>query len=65
MRKWLRHVESLTKILKRYGDKDSLRQLSELRKKLGDMLGAVGLNEKGRDKMRESLMIIFACSCGC
>jgi hypothetical protein len=52
VRKWLRSVDSLTNILRRYGDDDSLQVLRDQRKTLGDVLGALGLDEKGRDKMR-------------
>src|SRR5262245_35169945 len=52
IRAWTRRVNSLTRILNRYADKDSLQQLSEQRQKLGDALDALGLDQKGRDKMR-------------
>lgn len=52
VRRWTNGVNKLTKILQRYGDKDSLQQLSEQRERLGDMLSAMGLDDKGRDKMR-------------
>jgi chorismate-pyruvate lyase len=52
IRKWLRSVDSLTNILHHYGDDDTLQALWDQRKTLGDVLGALGLDEKGRDKMR-------------
>jgi hypothetical protein len=52
VRKWLRNVDSLTNILRRYGDSESLQALRDQRKTLGDVLGALRLDEKGRDKMR-------------
>jgi hypothetical protein len=57
VRCWTNGVNKLTKILLRYCDKDSLQQLSEQRERLGDMLGAMGLDDKGRDKMRTSIFL--------
>lgn len=42
----------MTRILRRYRDQDSLKQLEEQRRRLGDILAGLGLDEKGRDKMR-------------
>jgi len=58
VRNWLKNVDALTKLLKRYGDKESIQLLSEQREKLGDMLDAMGLDSKGRNKLRPSIRII-------
>jgi hypothetical protein len=42
-RAWLRHVNSLTAILKRRGDQDSLAMLLDQRVRLQEMLAAMGL----------------------
>jgi hypothetical protein len=52
MRQWLTGVDRLTKILRRYKDKEAIDQLKAQRKRLGDLLAGLGLDEKGRDKMR-------------
>lgn len=57
IRKWLQLVDSLTKILTRYRDKDSLQQLQNQQKTLGDVLGALGLDEKGRDKTHAWILL--------
>jgi peptidyl-tRNA hydrolase len=56
IRTWLRDVEGLTKILVRYGDQESLQQLSEKRDTLRDLLQGLGVDVKDGNKLRESTM---------
>jgi peptidyl-tRNA hydrolase len=56
IRMWLRDVEGLTKILVRYGDQESLQQLSEKRDTLRDLLQGLGVDVKDGNKLRESTM---------
>ena len=51
---WFKSVEALHTILLRYGDDESVTELEERRRTLGDMLDAMGLDGNGRDKMRTS-----------
>jgi chorismate-pyruvate lyase len=60
VRSWLRNVDALTKILNRYRDKESLQQLTQQRQTLGDLLDALGLDGKGRDKTRMCLFSILS-----
>ncbi|KAG2747793.1 hypothetical protein P692DRAFT_201716179 [Suillus brevipes Sb2] len=52
IRTWLRDVEGLTKILVRYGDQESLQQLSEKRDTLRDLLQGLGVDVKDGNKLR-------------
>lgn len=52
MRSWLSNSEALSKILKRFWDKDSVATLDLQRQKLGDIMDALGMDAKGRDKTR-------------
>ena len=57
IRTWLSKVEAFTKLLKRYGDRTSVDLLEEKRRTLGDMLDALGLDSKGRDKQRAHFLL--------
>jgi hypothetical protein len=52
IRAWSSKLSTLTKILTRYADKDSLEQLLEQRERLVGVLDAMGLDPKGHDKIR-------------
>ena len=54
VRNWLKNVDVLTKLLKRDGDKESIQLLSDQRQKLRDMFDAMGVDSKGRNKLRAS-----------
>jgi hypothetical protein len=53
IRKWLNKSEALLSILIRYGDESSMAELNKRKEKLNDILDAMGLDGKGRDKMRK------------
>ncbi|KAG1737029.1 P-loop containing nucleoside triphosphate hydrolase protein [Suillus lakei] len=52
VRTWLKNVEVLTKILTRYGDKESLKNLAEQRETLSDVLHSLGIDHKGQNQLR-------------
>ncbi|KAG1834958.1 P-loop containing nucleoside triphosphate hydrolase protein [Suillus subalutaceus] len=52
IRTWLKDVEGLTKILTRYGDHESLKQLSEQQETLSDLLQGLGIDVKDGNKCR-------------
>ncbi|KAG2063485.1 hypothetical protein BDR04DRAFT_1037816 [Suillus decipiens] len=52
IRTWLKDVDGLTKILTRYGDQESLKQLSEQQETLSDLLQGLGIEVKGGSKYR-------------
>ncbi|KAG2098226.1 uncharacterized protein F5147DRAFT_656118 [Suillus discolor] len=52
IRTWLKGVEGLTKILTRYGDKESLKNLAEQWETLSDILQVLGIDHKGQNQMR-------------
>ncbi|KAG2738555.1 hypothetical protein P692DRAFT_201730973 [Suillus brevipes Sb2] len=52
VRTWLKSVESLTKILTRYEDKESLKNLAEQRETLSDVLHSLGIDHKGQNQLR-------------
>jgi hypothetical protein len=52
IRQWLNKSDALIAILKRYGDDASVKELAQQQVTLGDMLAAMGLDAKGRDKIR-------------
>jgi hypothetical protein len=54
IRTWLKGVEGLAKILTRYGDKESLKNLAEQRETLSDILQVLGIDHKGQNQMRKS-----------
>ena len=47
---WMSKAAGVTAILKRYGDKESLKQLDEQCEILGDILSALGLDGEGQCK---------------
>ncbi|KAG1891850.1 P-loop containing nucleoside triphosphate hydrolase protein [Suillus fuscotomentosus] len=52
IRTWLKDVEGLTKILTRYGDQESLKQLSEQQEMLHDLLQGLEIDVKDGNKCR-------------
>ena len=50
MRKFVEKMDSLNKLLMKYNDTESLANLEKQKEQLGDMLAAMNLDEKGRDK---------------
>lgn len=52
IRAWLKDVEGLTKILTRYGDQESLKQLSDQQETLRDLLQGLGIDVNGGSKNR-------------
>ncbi|KAG1851648.1 P-loop containing nucleoside triphosphate hydrolase protein [Suillus subluteus] len=52
IRAWLKDVDGLTKILTRYGDRESLKQLSEQQETLSDLLQGLGIDINGGSKNR-------------
>lgn len=52
IRAWLKDVEGLTKILTRYGDGESLKQLSDQQETLSDLLQGLGIDVNGGSKNR-------------
>jgi len=50
MRKFVEKMDSLNKLLMKYNDAESIAHLEKQKEKLGDMLAAMNLDEKGRDK---------------
>ncbi|KAG2336606.1 hypothetical protein BDR05DRAFT_896483 [Suillus weaverae] len=52
IRTWLKDVDGLTKILTRYGDQESLKQLSEQQETLSDLLQGLGIDVQGGSKCR-------------
>jgi len=50
MRKYVEKMNSLNKLLLKYNDEASLKALAVQKEKVGDMLAAMHLDEKGRDK---------------
>ncbi|KAG1772227.1 P-loop containing nucleoside triphosphate hydrolase protein [Suillus placidus] len=52
IRTWLKDVESLTKILTRYGDQESLKQLSDQEGTLSDLLQGLEIDVTGGSKCR-------------
>ncbi|KAG1763002.1 P-loop containing nucleoside triphosphate hydrolase protein [Suillus placidus] len=52
IRTWLKDVDGLTKILTRYGDRESLKQLSEQQETLSDLLQGLGIDVQGGSKYR-------------
>ncbi|KAG1793303.1 P-loop containing nucleoside triphosphate hydrolase protein [Suillus plorans] len=52
IRAWLKDVDGLTKILTRYGDQESLKQLSEQREILSDLLQGLGIDVKSGNQYR-------------
>ena len=50
MRKFMEKMDSLNKLLMKYNDAESIAHLEKQKEKLGDMLAAMNLDEKGRDK---------------
>ncbi|KAG1741204.1 P-loop containing nucleoside triphosphate hydrolase protein [Suillus occidentalis] len=52
IRAWLKDVEGLTKILTRYGDRESLKQLSDQQETLSDLLQGLGIDVNGGSKNR-------------
>jgi SNF2 family DNA or RNA helicase len=61
IRTWLKDVEGLTKILTRYGDQESLKQLSEQRETLSDLLQALEIDVKDGPKCRALLTSAHLC----
>jgi replicative DNA helicase len=55
IRTWLKDVDSLTKILTRYGDQESLKQLSDQQEMLKDLLQGLGIEVMGGNKSRTSI----------
>lgn len=52
IRSWLKDFEGLARILKQFWDKDSDATLELQCQKIGDIMGALGMDAKGRDKTR-------------
>lgn len=52
IRTWLKEFEALTRILKIFWDKDSVATLEFQRQKVGDIMDALGMDARGRDKTR-------------
>ncbi|KAG2097976.1 uncharacterized protein F5147DRAFT_777839 [Suillus discolor] len=52
IRTWLKDVDGLTKVLRRYGDQKSLKQLSEQQEMLSDLLQGLGIDVKGGSSQR-------------
>ncbi|KAG1829710.1 P-loop containing nucleoside triphosphate hydrolase protein [Suillus subalutaceus] len=52
IRTWLKDVEGLTKILTRYGDRESLKQLSEQQETLSNLLQGLEIDVKDGNKCR-------------
>lgn len=61
IRTWLKDVDGLTKILTRYGDQESLKQLSEQREILGDLLQGLGIDVKSGSQCRASTSTHLCC----
>jgi hypothetical protein len=56
IRNWLRKSEQLAKLLSRYNDNVSLAQITKQQETVRDILSAMGLDEKGKDKIREWIL---------
>lgn len=59
IRAWIKDFEALSRVLKRFWDKDSIATLNLQRQKLGDIMDALGLNATGRDKTRSLPLDLF------
>lgn len=57
MKKYVQILEKLNPLLSKYNDVESLRQLDDSKERLSDILDALGLDAKGRDKTRKHSII--------
>ena len=59
MKKYIQILEKLNPLLTKYNDADSIKQLEDSKERLNDILDALGLDAKGRDKTRKCLAIVL------